>query len=59
MAGAASLQANLPEIDGMVNVIEEIGRATVDAALIIHEYASPSIKGRASIVGPYQFLCSP
>lgn len=55
MAGAASLQANLPEIAGMLDVIDEIGRATLDAALIIHEYVSPAMKGKASIIGPYHF----
>ena len=61
MAGAASSFTDLPEIDGTVDVIQEIGRASLDAALIIREYTNFTIKGKGSLVGLYRFshLTSP
>ncbi|KAF7965800.1 hypothetical protein HWV62_41763 [Athelia sp. TMB] len=49
MAGAASECPDLLVIDGTVDVIEEIGRTSLDIALLIHRYANPSIKGKSSI----------
>lgn len=51
MAGAASSLPNLPEIGGTTDVIEEIGRTSLEAARIVHEYAGPSIRGKASMSG--------
>ena len=55
MAGAASLFTDLPEIDGTIDVIQEIGRASLAAALIIHEYTDSTIRGKGSLAGPYRF----
>ncbi|KAF7976798.1 hypothetical protein HWV62_5652 [Athelia sp. TMB] len=49
MAGAASQCPDLLVIEGTVDVIEEIGRTSLDIALLIHRYASPSIEGKSSI----------
>ncbi|KZP14698.1 hypothetical protein FIBSPDRAFT_1048609 [Athelia psychrophila] len=49
VAGVASTCSNLPEIGGTINVLEDIGRTALEAALLIHEYASPSIGGKPSI----------
>ncbi|KAF7976885.1 hypothetical protein HWV62_5427 [Athelia sp. TMB] len=49
MVGAASTCPNLLEIEGTSNVIDEIGRTSLDTALLIHEYTDPSVKGKASI----------
>lgn len=51
MAGAAAARPNLGEIRGTVNIIEEIGRTSLDAALLIHRYADPSIRGKPSVLG--------
>ncbi|KZP14714.1 TPR-like protein [Athelia psychrophila] len=49
MAGVAGACPNLPEVGGTIDVIEEIGRTTLEAALLIHEYAGPSVRGKTSI----------
>ncbi|KZP14731.1 TPR-like protein [Athelia psychrophila] len=49
VAGVAGTCSNLPEIGGTINVLEEIGRTALEAALLIHEYAGPSIGGKPSI----------
>ncbi|KZP14694.1 TPR-like protein, partial [Athelia psychrophila] len=51
MAGVAGACPNLPEVGGTIDVIEEIGRTTLEAALLIHEYAGPSVRGKTSIFG--------
>lgn len=51
MAGAASSCADLSEIEGTIVVVEEIGRISLEAAQIVHDYAKPSIRGKASIAG--------
>ncbi|KZP07514.1 TPR-like protein [Athelia psychrophila] len=49
VAGVASTCSNLPEIGGTINVLEDIGRAALEAALLIHEYAGPSVGAKPSI----------
>ncbi|KAF7980707.1 hypothetical protein HWV62_37169 [Athelia sp. TMB] len=51
MAGAASTLVTVPEIPGTTDVIQDIGRASLDAALVIHEYTNSTIAGKTSIVG--------
>ncbi|KZP14751.1 TPR-like protein [Athelia psychrophila] len=49
VAGVASTCSNLPEIGGTINVLENIGRTALEAALLIHEYSGPSVGGKPSI----------
>ncbi|KZP29022.1 hypothetical protein FIBSPDRAFT_223665 [Athelia psychrophila] len=49
MAGVASACQTLLKIGGTIDVIEEIGRCSLEAARIVHDYAAPSIRGKASI----------
>lgn len=51
MAGMASAYPDLRKIEGTTDVIEEIGKASLDAAKLVHEYLAPSIRGNAKFVG--------
>lgn len=51
MTGAASERTNLFLIEDAVDVIEKIGRTALDVALLIHQHADSSIKGKTSIAG--------
>ncbi|KAF7974088.1 hypothetical protein HWV62_13393 [Athelia sp. TMB] len=48
MAGAASSCPDLKKIEGTTDVAEEIGKASLEAAILVHDYVSPSIRGQAS-----------
>ncbi|KZP13278.1 hypothetical protein FIBSPDRAFT_136771 [Athelia psychrophila] len=49
MAGAASSWPNITTIEGTTDVIEEIGRIALDAAVLFYEYCDSSIRGKDSI----------
>ncbi|KZP15040.1 hypothetical protein FIBSPDRAFT_935417 [Athelia psychrophila] len=52
MAGAASSWEEPREISATgVNVIDEIGNASLEVAMLVHDYVCPSIQGKA------KFLC--
>ena len=51
MAGAASSVPDLGKIEGTTDVIEEIGRTSLEAAKLVHDYFLPSIGGKASLIG--------
>ena len=51
MAGVASAYTEPREIPGTVNVVEEIGKASLEAAMLVHDYVDPSIGGKASFLG--------
>lgn len=51
LLGVASACPNLAEVGGTIDVIEEIGRVSLEAARIVHDYVRPSVKGKASITG--------
>ena len=51
MAGAASSCPDLKKIEGTTDVAEEIGKASLEAAILVHDYISPSIRGHASFLG--------
>ena len=51
MAGAANSYTDPREIPDTINVIEEIGRASFEAAMLVHDYTHPSIQGRAKFLG--------
>ncbi|KZP15794.1 hypothetical protein FIBSPDRAFT_74790 [Athelia psychrophila] len=50
MAGAASACPDLLKIDGTADVIEAIGRASIDVARLIHDFVQPSIGGKAKFL---------
>ena len=50
MISAAGACPNLHEIED-ATVIDAIGRTLVDVALLIHQYADASIRGKASTFG--------
>ena len=60
MAGAASSCPDLKKIEGTTDVAEEIGKASLEAAILVHDYISPSIRGQASFLGEscFQLLTS-
>ncbi|KZP14725.1 TPR-like protein [Athelia psychrophila] len=49
VVGVASVCQNLPEIGGTINVLGDIGRAALEAALLIHEHAGPAVEEKPSI----------
>lgn len=55
MAGAASACPDLKKIEGTADVAEEIGEASLEAAILIHDYVDPSIRGHAKFAGLYCF----
>ena len=55
MAGAASSYKEPREIVGTINVIEEIGKASLEAAVLVHDFVDPSIGGKALFVGSLHF----
>ncbi|KZP06406.1 hypothetical protein FIBSPDRAFT_322911 [Athelia psychrophila] len=50
MAGAASSCPDLLKIDGTTDVIEDIGRASIDVARLVHDFVQPSIGGKAKFL---------
>ncbi|KAF7969697.1 hypothetical protein HWV62_26146 [Athelia sp. TMB] len=50
MAGVASVYTEPREISGTVNVVEEIGKASLEAAILVHDYVDPAIGGKASFL---------
>lgn len=56
MAGAASSWPNITTIEGTTDVIEEIGRIALDAAVLFYEYCDSSIRGEDSIAGTYCYI---
>ncbi|KZP04727.1 hypothetical protein FIBSPDRAFT_940839, partial [Athelia psychrophila] len=50
MAGAASACPDLLKIDGTTDVIEDIGRASIVVARLLHDFIQPSIGGKAKFL---------
>ncbi|KZP15044.1 hypothetical protein FIBSPDRAFT_935419, partial [Athelia psychrophila] len=51
MAGAASSWEEPREISATgVNVIDEIGKASLEVAMLVHDYVCPSIQGKAKFL---------
>ncbi|KAF7978596.1 hypothetical protein HWV62_45320 [Athelia sp. TMB] len=50
MAGAASACPDLKKIEGTSDVAEELGKASLEAAIIVHDYANPSVRGHAKFL---------
>ncbi|KZP04730.1 hypothetical protein FIBSPDRAFT_967889 [Athelia psychrophila] len=50
MAGAASACPDLLKIAGTTDVIEEIGRAAIEVARLVHDFVQPSIRGKAKFL---------
>ncbi|KAF7983630.1 hypothetical protein HWV62_20564 [Athelia sp. TMB] len=48
MAGAAGSCPDLKKIEGTTDVAEEIGKASLEVAIVVHDYVKPSIWGQAS-----------
>lgn len=51
MAGAANSWEEPREIPGTDSVIEEIGKASLEVAILVHGYVCPSIQGKAKFLG--------
>lgn len=56
MAGLASAWEEPREIPGTVNVIEDIAKATLEAATLVHDYVHPSIQGKGKFLGTCYLL---
>ncbi|KAF7966839.1 hypothetical protein HWV62_36913 [Athelia sp. TMB] len=50
MAGAASSYEEPREISGTINVIEEIGKVSLEAAVLVHDFVDPSIGGKSLFI---------
>ncbi|KAF7975428.1 hypothetical protein HWV62_9551 [Athelia sp. TMB] len=50
MIGAASSVPDLENIEGTTNVIDEIGRTSLEAAKLVHDYFLPSIGRKPSFI---------
>ncbi|KAF7972864.1 hypothetical protein HWV62_16906 [Athelia sp. TMB] len=50
MVGAASSVPDLENIEGTTNVIDEIGRTSLEAAKLVHDYFLPSIGKKPSFI---------
>lgn len=56
MAGAASVWEEPREIPGTINVMDEIGKASLEAAMLVHDYVDPSFRGKANFLGTFYLL---
>lgn len=51
MAGAASSCPHLRRINGTTDVIKEIGKVSLEVAMLVHDYVNPSIRGHTKFLG--------
>ncbi|KAF7979136.1 hypothetical protein HWV62_43369 [Athelia sp. TMB] len=50
MAGAASSCPHLRRINGTTDVIKEIGKVSLEVAMLVHDYVNPSIRGHTKFL---------